>query len=94
MVSIKLLAKTALVIAIAGASVTTAFATHSWNGYHWARTSSSFVLQTLDSTVSNSNANWPGLLATAASQWSQSTELDLSVSGTPTAAVPASAAPL
>lgn len=56
-----------------------AFATHSWNGYHWARTSSSFVLQTLDSTVSNSNANWPSLLRTAAGQWSQSTKLDLSV---------------
>ena len=48
-------------------------ANHSWNGYHWARTTSSFTLQTLDSTVSNGNANWPGRLATAASQWSQST---------------------
>ena len=57
----------------------TANATHSWNGYHWARTTSSFVLQTLDSTAANSNANWPSLLRTAAGQWSQSTKLDLSV---------------
>jgi len=55
------------------------FATHSWNGYHWARTSSSFVLQTLNSTVNNSNANWSSLLSTAAGQWSQSTKLDLNV---------------
>ena len=75
----KILAKTALVVAIAGASLTTAFATHSWNGYHWARTTSSFTLHTLDSTVANSNANWPALLATAASQWSQSTKINLQV---------------
>ncbi|MEO5623504.1 MAG: hypothetical protein ABIQ78_08830 [Dokdonella sp.] len=56
-----------------------AHATHSWNNYHWARTTSSFNLHTLDSTVANSNANWPGLLRTAASQWTQSTKLDLTV---------------
>lgn len=59
----------------------TANASHSWNDYHWARTTSSFTLQTLDSTVSNgSNMNWPSLLRTAASQWSQSNKLDLAVS--------------
>ena len=78
MISKKLLAKSALVVAMAAASVT-AFATHSWNGYHWARTSSSFTLHTLDSTVANSNANWPSLLRTAASQWSQSTKIQLQV---------------
>ena len=79
MVSMKLLAKTALALAIAGASVTTAFATHAWSTYHWARTSSSFTLHLLDSTVSNSNAPWPSELATAASQWSASTKMDLQV---------------
>lgn len=78
MVSKKILAKSVLVVAMAAASVT-AFATHSWNGYHWARTTSSFTLHTLDSTVANSNANWPSLLRTAASQWSVSTKLDLQV---------------
>jgi hypothetical protein len=58
----------------------TANATHSWNGYHWARTTSSFTLQTLNSTVANSNANWPQLLGLAASDWTQSTKLDLRVS--------------
>ena len=66
-------------VVIVGASLT-ASASHSWNNYHWARTTSSFTLQTLDSTVSNgTNMNWPSLLRTAASQWSQSTKLDLSV---------------
>jgi hypothetical protein len=75
----KMIAKTALIVAIAGAALTPAFATHSWNGYHWARTTSSFTLQTLDSTVANSNANWPALLSLAASQWSQSTKINLNV---------------
>ena len=57
----------------------TANATHSWNNYHWARTTSSFTLQTLNSTVANSNANWPQLLGLAASDWNQSTKLDLNV---------------
>ena len=79
MISKRLLGKAALALAIAGVSVT-AYATHSWNGYHWARTTSSFTLQTLDSTVpAGTNANWPILLAAAANQWSQSTKLDLHV---------------
>ena len=63
---------------LVGASLT-ANATHSWNGYHWARTTSSFTLQTLDSTVANGNANWPQLLGLAASDWNQSTKLDLNI---------------
>ena len=60
---------------------TLSFATNSWNGYHWARTSGSFALQTLNSTVAGgTNANWPVLLSTSASQWSQSNQLDLSLS--------------
>lgn len=81
MFSKQILAKSALVVAMAAVSVT-AYATHSWNDYHWARTTSSFNLQTLDSTVpGGANANWPSLLATAASQWSVSTKLNLVVSG-------------
>ena len=79
MVSKRFLGKTALALAVAAVSAT-AIASHSWNNYHWARTSSSFTLQTLDSTVSGgTNANWPVLLSAAASQWSQSTKLDLAV---------------
>ncbi len=79
MISKRLLAKGTLAVAIAAVSVA-AYATHSWNNYHWARTTSSFALHTLDSTVAGgTNANWPVLLSAAASQWSQSTNLDLSV---------------
>lgn len=79
MISKRLLGKAALALAIAGVSVT-AYATHSWNGYHWARTANPFTLQTLDSTVQGgTNANWPVLLGAAAGQWSQSTKLNLNV---------------
>lgn len=53
----------------------TANATHSWNNYHWARTTSSFTLQVIDSNTSN----WDDELATALSQWSQSSKLDMRV---------------
>jgi hypothetical protein len=74
-----------LATAIAGAALVlgvslSASATHSWNNYHWARTTSSFTLQTLDSTVATSYVNWPAKLSTAAGQWSQSNVLDLAVS--------------
>ncbi len=79
MVSKRMLTKAALAIAVAAVSVT-AYASHSWNNYHWARNSASFNLQTLDSTVSaGTNANWPVLLSAAASQWSQSNSLNLNV---------------
>lgn len=79
MVSKRFLIKSSLAVAIAAVSVA-AYASHDWNNYHWARTTSSFTLQTLDSTVSaGTNANWPALLNQAASQWSQSTKLDLNV---------------
>ena len=69
------LATLAAAIAVGSASVQ---ASHSWNGYHWARTTSSFNLQTLDSTTpGGTNANWPALLSTAASEWSQSNSLNL-----------------
>jgi hypothetical protein len=60
--------------ALAGAL--TAQASHSWNNYHWARTTSSFTLQVTDSVTSN----WDDELGLALSQWSQSTKLDLRVS--------------
>lgn len=75
---------TRLATAIAGAAILlgasiTANATHSWNNYHWARTTSSFTLQTLDSTAANGNANWPQLLGLSASDWTSSTKLDLNL---------------
>lgn len=74
MVSKKLLAKGALAFGIAAVSVS-AIASHTWNNYHWARTTSSFTLQLVDSN----STDWDDELALAASQWSQSTKFDLQV---------------
>lgn len=50
-------------------------ATHSWNGYHWARTSGSFTLNLGD----NVSPAWDLYLVTAASDWSGSAVLDLKI---------------
>lgn len=47
-------------------------ASHSWGGYHWARTTNPFVLQLGD----NVSAAWDGYLSTASADWSQSNILD------------------
>lgn len=57
-----------------------AYATHSWNNYHWARASNPFVLQLGD----NVSSGWDSFLMTAASNtkyngWSWSGVLDLVV---------------
>ena len=41
------------------------FATHSWGGYHWARTTSQFTLKVGD----NMSADWKPFLAQASSDW-------------------------
>lgn len=68
-----------LAIAVVGAAAvltaSLAYASHTWNNYHWARTTSSFTLQVIDSNTSN----WDDELALALSQWSQSTKLDLAI---------------
>ena len=69
-----------LAVAVAGAVLAigtslTVSASHSWNNYHWARTTSQFTLQVIDSNTSN----WDDELALAQSQWSQSTKLNMQV---------------
>lgn len=59
----------------AALSASVAVASHSWNGYHWARTTSSFTLQVIDSN----SPSWDDELSRALSQWSQSTKLDMRV---------------
>ncbi len=50
-----------------------ASANHSWNNYHWARTSNPFTL-----TVVNSNtSDWDGYFATANSDWTASSVMNL-----------------
>lgn len=54
---------------------TPALATHSWNGYHWARTATPFTLKLGD----NVSGLWDTMLVTASSDWSQSSVLDTTV---------------
>src|SRR5262249_41646988 len=48
-------------------------ATHSWNGYHWARTSNPFTLKLDD----NLSGEWDAYLVTTRDDWSASSVLDL-----------------
>ena len=50
-------------------------ASHSWNNYHWARSTSSFTLQVIDSNTSD----WDDELSLALSQWSRSSKLDMRI---------------
>src|SRR5437588_6711315 len=52
-----------------------ASANHSWNGYHWARTSNPFTVKLGD----NVSGLWDGMLTTVSSDWSQSTVLDTTI---------------
>ncbi len=57
----------------------TAEASHSWGGYHWARTSNTFGIK----LGNNLTGTWGGYLTTASSDWSQSSVVDTAiVSGT------------
>ncbi len=57
-------------------------ATHSWGGYHWARTSNPFVVQ-LGNNLSN---NWQAQFSTAMTDWSASDVLNTVIA--PNAAKP------
>jgi hypothetical protein len=50
-------------------------ATHSWGGYHWARTANPFTIKLGD----NVSGLWDGMLATASSDWSKSTVMDTTI---------------
>jgi len=52
-----------------------ASANHSWNGYHWARTSNPFNLKLGD----NVSSAWDAYLGKASSDWSKSTVLDTTI---------------
>ncbi len=49
------------------------YANHSWNNYHWARTSNPFTLTVVDSNTSD----WDGYFNTANADWSNSSVMDL-----------------
>lgn len=71
----RLVAATVGVAAVLTASL--ASAGHTWNNYHWARTTSSFTLQVIDSNT----PDWDDELGLSLSQWSQSTKLNMQVTG-------------
>ena len=58
-----------------GTFATVANATHSWGGYHWARTANPFTLKIGD----NVSSKWDSYLSTASADWSVSPVLDTSV---------------
>ncbi len=53
----------------------TASATHSWAGYHWARTTNPFMVKLGD----NLSSSWDPYLATTSSDWSASSVLDTTI---------------
>lgn len=55
--------------------LTSAFASHSWAGYHWARTTNPFTIRIGDNVA----GTWDAALALASSDWSKSTVLDTTV---------------
>ena len=52
-----------------------ATASHSWGGYHWARTANPFNLRLGE----NLDSKWESYLATTSSDWSKSTVLDTTI---------------
>lgn len=52
-----------------------AYASHSWGGYHWARTKNPFTLK----LGNNISSVWNKYLATASTEWSLSSVLDTSI---------------
>jgi hypothetical protein len=53
----------------------TAQANHSWNGYHWARTSNPFTVE-LDNNVTSA---WTSYLSTASADWTASSVLNTTI---------------
>jgi hypothetical protein len=63
----------ATTILVTAALTAPAGATHSWGGYHWARTSNPFTLAMGD----NVGTTWDSYLDRSVGEWSQSSVLDL-----------------
>lgn len=62
-------------LALAMVLPSTVSASHSWGGYHWARTANPFTLKVGD----NVTADWDSYVSTASAQWAASTVLDTTV---------------
>ncbi|KKT42539.1 hypothetical protein A2W54_01220 [Candidatus Giovannonibacteria bacterium RIFCSPHIGHO2_02_43_13] len=64
----------ASVLATVGLALVTG-ATHSWGGYHWARTANPFTLKLGD----NVSGAWDSYLGTSSADWSESAVLDTTI---------------
>lgn len=62
---------------VVGTCATVAFASHSWGGYHWARTQNPFNLKLGD----NLSSLWDSYLTTASNDWNLSSILDTVITG-------------
>jgi hypothetical protein len=60
---------------VIGANASVAYATHSWGGYHWARTANPFTLKLGD----NVSSAWDSYLGTTSTDWSKSDVLDTTI---------------
>jgi hypothetical protein len=72
----RLLCAAVMIAATAGVSATAALASHSWNGYHWARTSNPFTLKLGNNLTTT---EWQNHLSQTSSDWSKSTVLDTTI---------------
>lgn len=68
----RLLGLLVLASALAAAMASSALATHSWNGYHWARTSNPFTLKVGNNLTT---ADWVSHYRQTLSDWNKSTVL-------------------
>ena len=79
----RIAARLALATLILAASAAPAHAKHAWGDWHWERASNPITLKVLDSTTDArtpiGGQNWPAMLTKSATDWSQSSVLDLAV---------------
>jgi hypothetical protein len=74
----KTILKVAAFATAAGLIATPVFAVHSWNGYHWARTTT----QIAPPVVNITNSTWSARVATAVSDWNASTVIQSPLTNT------------
>ena len=73
--STKNILRAAILVIGAVLIVNTGNASHSWNGYHWARTANPMPLKVIDSVTNG----WQYEFETALDEWNQSSALDMAV---------------
>ena len=64
----------ALVVVLAASTASSALASHSWGGYHWARTSNPFTLKVGNNLTT---ADWTSHFRQTLSDWNKSTVLQM-----------------